>query len=136
LTCRIRSPATAARAPHGDNHAAVNRRAAPPDPAGINQSSFGIVIAEQQRAEIRPGPLRIVQPTTTNSSRCRHLTLSQRPRLPARLEAMPSKARNASYPGWAAAGDLVITAGEQTDFQTIEDDLVDLCRRFRVETVA
>jgi phage terminase large subunit-like protein len=51
-------------------------------------------------------------------------------------EAAVLEARNASYPGWAAEGDLVITAGEETDFQTIEDDIVDLCRRFAVESVA
>jgi phage terminase large subunit-like protein len=51
-------------------------------------------------------------------------------------EAAVMEARNASYPGWAAEGDLVITPGEETDFTTIENDIIDLCRRFRVESVA
>ena len=51
-------------------------------------------------------------------------------------EAAVLEARHASYPGWAADGDLVITPGEETDFQTIEDDMVDLCKRFRVESAA
>ncbi|HSR78748.1 MAG TPA: terminase TerL endonuclease subunit [Xanthobacteraceae bacterium] len=51
-------------------------------------------------------------------------------------EAAVLEARHASYPGWAADGDLIVTPGEETDFQTIEDDIVDLCKRFRVESVA
>jgi phage terminase large subunit-like protein len=51
-------------------------------------------------------------------------------------EAAVLEARHASYPGWAADGDLVITPGEETDFQTIEDDMIDLCKRFRVKSVA
>jgi phage terminase large subunit-like protein len=51
-------------------------------------------------------------------------------------EAAVLEARNPSYPGWANDGDLVITGGDETDFETIENDLVDLCRRFRVESVA
>ena len=50
-------------------------------------------------------------------------------------EAAVMEARNASYPGWAADGDLVVTPGDETDYQTIENDIVDLCRRFRVESV-
>jgi phage terminase large subunit-like protein len=51
-------------------------------------------------------------------------------------EAAVLEARNASYPAWAAEGDLVVTPGEETDFRTIENDIVDLCRRFSVESVA
>lgn len=51
-------------------------------------------------------------------------------------EAAVLEARNASYPGWAADGDLVITGGEETDFDTIEQDVLDLCRRFRVQSLA
>jgi phage terminase large subunit-like protein len=50
-------------------------------------------------------------------------------------EAAVMEARNASYPGWAAEGDLVVTPGDETDYQTIENDILDLCRRFRVESV-
>jgi phage terminase large subunit-like protein len=51
-------------------------------------------------------------------------------------EAAVIEARNASYPGWANDGDLVVTGGEETDFHTIEDDILDFCRRLRVESVA
>ena len=51
-------------------------------------------------------------------------------------EAAVLEQRNASYPGWAAEGDLIITPGEETDFSYIENELVDLCKRFRVESVA
>lgn len=51
-------------------------------------------------------------------------------------EAAVLEARNASYPGWAADGELIITPGEETDFATIEADIFDLCRRFKVESVA
>ncbi|HSR77256.1 MAG TPA: terminase TerL endonuclease subunit, partial [Xanthobacteraceae bacterium] len=51
-------------------------------------------------------------------------------------EAAVLEARNASYPAWAADGDLIITPGEETDFATIEADIVDLCKRLRVESVA
>src|SRR5215207_1455072 len=44
-------------------------------------------------------------------------------------------ARNPSYPGWAVAGNLTITPGDETDFGHIEDDLRELCGRFRVESV-
>lgn len=50
-------------------------------------------------------------------------------------EAAVMEARNASYPGWAAEGELVITPGDETDYQTIENDILDLCSRFRVESV-
>ncbi|TDH58271.1 terminase large subunit [Dankookia rubra] len=42
------------------------------------------------------------------------------------------EARNPSYPGWAAEGELTITPGNETDFDAIESDIVDLCRHFQV----
>lgn len=51
-------------------------------------------------------------------------------------DAALMEARNPSYPGWAAAEELVITPGNETDFSTIEDDLFEFARRFRVLSVA
>jgi phage terminase large subunit-like protein len=51
-------------------------------------------------------------------------------------EAAVLEARNPSYPGWAAEGYLTVTQGNETDFATIEADVLDLCRRFRVLSVA
>jgi phage terminase large subunit-like protein len=51
-------------------------------------------------------------------------------------DAAVLEARNASYPGWAAEGHLVITDGNETDFSRIEDDVLEFCRRFRVLSVA
>jgi phage terminase large subunit-like protein len=51
-------------------------------------------------------------------------------------EAAVLEARNASYPGWANEGQLIVTPGDETDFQTIENDVLDLCRRFRVGSLA
>ncbi|HEY2164627.1 MAG TPA: terminase TerL endonuclease subunit, partial [Gemmatimonadaceae bacterium] len=51
-------------------------------------------------------------------------------------EAALMEARNPSYPGWAAANELVITPGNETDFGQIEDDVLDLCRRFNVLSLA
>jgi phage terminase large subunit-like protein len=51
-------------------------------------------------------------------------------------EAAVMEARNASYPGWAAEGDLIVTPGNETDFSMIEDEIVELCRRFNVQSVA
>ncbi len=45
------------------------------------------------------------------------------------------KARNASYPGWAAGGRFVVTPGNETNFGLIEDDILGLCRRFRVVSI-
>ena len=45
-------------------------------------------------------------------------------------------ARNPSYPGWAAGDYLTITQGNETDFATIEQDVLDLCGRFHVESCA
>ena len=55
---------------------------ASPGAAGINQPPVGVVRREQKRAEPRRDPSGSVQPTTTNSSRFMHLTLTHRPRLP------------------------------------------------------
>jgi phage terminase large subunit-like protein len=46
------------------------------------------------------------------------------------------EARNPSYPGWAANNELVITPGNETDFGAFEDDILDLCRRFQVLSLA
>ena len=51
-------------------------------------------------------------------------------------ESAVMEARNPSYPGWAADGDLTITPGNETDFQTIEDDIVDMAKRFKVGSCA
>jgi phage terminase large subunit-like protein len=51
-------------------------------------------------------------------------------------EAAVLEARNPSYPGWAANDELIITPGNETDFAVIEADVVDLCRRFRVLSLA
>ena len=50
-------------------------------------------------------------------------------------ESAVMAARNPSYPGWANSGALVVTPGDETDFGRIEDDLRELCDRFRVESV-
>lgn len=50
-------------------------------------------------------------------------------------DAAVLEARNASYPGWAAENHLSVTAGEETDFDFIEADILELCRRFRVVSV-
>src|SRR3954447_3057187 len=44
------------------------------------------------------------------------------------------EARNPSYPGWAAEGEVTITPGNETDFDAIENDILDLCQRFQVVT--
>jgi len=51
-------------------------------------------------------------------------------------EAAVMEARNASYPGWAASGDLRITEGNETDFNVIEHDILDICRSHQVLSVA
>lgn len=51
-------------------------------------------------------------------------------------EGAVMEARNPSYPGWAAANELIITPGDETDFATIEDDVVEYFRRFRVVSMA
>ncbi|MBL6082002.1 terminase large subunit [Belnapia sp. T18] len=45
------------------------------------------------------------------------------------------EARNAAYPGWAAAEHLILTPGNETDFQAIEDDILELSRRFQIVSV-
>lgn len=51
-------------------------------------------------------------------------------------EAAVLDARNASYPGWANDGDLIITPGDETDYGMIEQDIIDLSRRLRIESLA
>ena len=51
-------------------------------------------------------------------------------------ESAVLEARNALYPIWARDGHLTITAGNETDFSVIESDIIALCRRFRVRSVA
>jgi phage terminase large subunit-like protein len=51
-------------------------------------------------------------------------------------EAAVMEARNPSYPGWAANNELIITPGNETDFNTIESDILDMARRFRVLSLA
>ena len=51
-------------------------------------------------------------------------------------DAAVMEARNSSYPGWAADGYLVVTLGNETDFGAIETDILDLCKRFDVLSVA
>ena len=51
-------------------------------------------------------------------------------------EAAVMEARNPSYPGWAANNELIITPGNETDFATIESDILDMCKRFRVLSLA
>jgi phage terminase large subunit-like protein len=51
-------------------------------------------------------------------------------------EAAVLEARHASYPTWAAEAQLVITPGNETDFSMIEADILDLCHRFTVESLA
>jgi phage terminase large subunit-like protein len=50
-------------------------------------------------------------------------------------EAAVTEARNPSYPGWAAGDHLVVTPGNETDFDEIESDVRALCSRFRVVSV-
>jgi phage terminase large subunit-like protein len=50
-------------------------------------------------------------------------------------EAAVLEARNPSYPGWAAEGYLTITPGNETDFNHIESDILDLCQRFQVVSI-
>ena len=47
-------------------------------------------------------------------------------------EAAVMEARNASYPGWAAEGFLVVTSGNETDFSALELFVLDCCAIFRV----
>nr|WP_254452320.1 terminase TerL endonuclease subunit [Roseicella sp. DB1501] len=50
--------------------------------------------------------------------------------------ASVDEARNAAYPNWEAEKRLIVTDGNTTDFGTIEADILDLCRRFKVLSVA
>ena len=47
-------------------------------------------------------------------------------------QAAVAEARNPSYPGRAATGHLVVTQGNETDFDEIENDVRQLCSRFNV----
>ncbi len=51
-------------------------------------------------------------------------------------EAAVLEARNPSHPGWAVEDYLTVTPGNETDYATIEDDILDLCRRFHVRSIA
>lgn len=46
------------------------------------------------------------------------------------------EARNASYPGWANEGLLVVTPGDETDYSVIEDDIIEFCSKYQVESLA
>ena len=46
------------------------------------------------------------------------------------------EARNPSYPGWAAEGELIVTPGNETDFGVIEADIIEDCQRFEVQSIA
>jgi phage terminase large subunit-like protein len=50
-------------------------------------------------------------------------------------ETAVAEARNPSYPGWAATGSLVVTPGNETDFDVIEADIRELSSRFQVVSV-
>lgn len=43
---------------------------------------------------------------------------------------------NSQYAGWERTGRLIATEGAVTDFGRIEDDILDLCGRFRVQEIA
>jgi len=47
-------------------------------------------------------------------------------------EAAVQEQRNASYAGWAQAGHLIVTPGNEIDFAYIEAAIIELCRRFNV----
>jgi phage terminase large subunit-like protein len=51
-------------------------------------------------------------------------------------EAAVLEARNPSCPGWAAEGWLTVTPGNETDMQTVEEDLRSLAERFRIKSLA
>jgi phage terminase large subunit-like protein len=51
-------------------------------------------------------------------------------------EAAVVEARNASYPGWAAEGWLAVTAGNETDMRSIEEDIRGLAERHRILSLA
>jgi phage terminase large subunit-like protein len=50
-------------------------------------------------------------------------------------EAAVLEARNPSYPGWAMDDYLVVTPGNERDFDTIESDVRAMCSRFHVLSV-
>ncbi len=51
-------------------------------------------------------------------------------------EAAVMEARNPSYPGWAKDGYLILTSGNETDFQTIQSDIIDLCKHYSVRGIS
>jgi phage terminase large subunit-like protein len=51
-------------------------------------------------------------------------------------EAAVLEARNASYPGWASEGLLVVTQGDETDYSVIESDILEFCSKYQVESLA
>jgi phage terminase large subunit-like protein len=51
-------------------------------------------------------------------------------------EAAIAEERNAYYPAWARAGMIEETRGNETDFGVIEEAILDMCRRYRVLSVA
>lgn len=51
-------------------------------------------------------------------------------------ESAVLEARNASYPGWAADGYLVVTPGNETDFSAIEDWVLLCCKQYHLLSVA
>ena len=48
------------------------------------------------------------------------------------LLAQRGRGGGGAQPGLGGAGHLVVTPGNKTDFNHIESDILDLCRRFRV----
>jgi phage terminase large subunit-like protein len=76
--------------------------------------------------------LAIIFPSTTKEG-ATHYTVFCRCYL---NESAVLEARNPSYPGWANEGDLVVTPGDETDYATIESDVLDLTKRFRVLSLA
>lgn len=51
-------------------------------------------------------------------------------------EAAVQQSRNSQYPGWEAEGRLVVTPGDVTDIDTIEDDIKEDASRFQIREVA
>lgn len=51
-------------------------------------------------------------------------------------ESVILEGRQAEYAAWAAGGHMVVTPGNEIDFSTIEEHLLEDCARFRVGSVA
>jgi phage terminase large subunit-like protein len=43
---------------------------------------------------------------------------------------------NPSYAGWAKDGHLIVTSGNETDFGTIEQDVIQLCKTYQVRSIS